>query len=542
MTKRPLLFLLAGSFLLASAWLATTPPGAAPDEPAHYVKAVAVGQGQFLGRPLHNASEATWERSDWYQRIPEASRHKHAPFFRSIGRVFRIPRALAPPRTLGCNAFDPLKSADCLLEESSSDERDEPDGSAVEGQTVREASHFGTYPPLVYVVPGLASRLARDPISALLLGRAASTLIAFAFIAWGAAILWSRWPHMATLLALALILSPMMLFVSATLTTSGIEIAGMLCLTAGLLSLRGSDGSDARPWAAIGVAGSLVALARPAGPVWVVVALGLSVMLCGPRHLIQTLRKMRHARTALGFVSVAVLFGIAWQFLVQPSYEVGVSEAAAYIPQGFQDLGLILRSMVGVFGWMDTVLPVWTYAVWGALVLLLLTRAYEAGTSRDRKVLLISTSGMLFIMVVFTAIIAYPHGFEVQGRWVMPAMVLIPLLAAAVVPRETSTRIVAPRLMILIGVVFGAIHAISIYLAGQRHAVGIGGPSPFIGVSEWRPPGGWTLWLIVALMGAVLVALSFFEGSTSRPSSEMRGRVGSSAAREDVRTGSPKAG
>jgi len=46
--------LVAGFALLALAWVFTNPPGAGPDEAANYIKAVAVGQGDFLGLHPHD--------------------------------------------------------------------------------------------------------------------------------------------------------------------------------------------------------------------------------------------------------------------------------------------------------------------------------------------------------------------------------------------------------------------------------------------------------------------------------------------------------
>src|SRR4051794_37481963 len=45
------LMLVLSYALFLAAWLVTDPPGAPPDEPVHYIKAVAAGHGQLRGDP-----------------------------------------------------------------------------------------------------------------------------------------------------------------------------------------------------------------------------------------------------------------------------------------------------------------------------------------------------------------------------------------------------------------------------------------------------------------------------------------------------------
>jgi len=44
------LLLCAGLVLLALTWVFSDPPGAAPDEPANYIRAVSVGRLEILGQ------------------------------------------------------------------------------------------------------------------------------------------------------------------------------------------------------------------------------------------------------------------------------------------------------------------------------------------------------------------------------------------------------------------------------------------------------------------------------------------------------------
>src|SRR5205807_2020893 len=80
------------------AWVGANPPGSAPDEPAHYVKAIAVAHGQFTGVPVHDLHGS-----------PPIRR----PFLAHVLQTFRLPPRFSADPRWGCNAFTP-GSAACL--------------------------------------------------------------------------------------------------------------------------------------------------------------------------------------------------------------------------------------------------------------------------------------------------------------------------------------------------------------------------------------------------------------------------------------------
>ena len=89
--------LVAGYSLLVLAWVFSNPPGAAPDEPSNYVKAVAVGSGQFLGRPGDYPASAGAAFGLTGPRLARAS---------LTTRWVQIPFRLAP-EGFACDAFLP---------------------------------------------------------------------------------------------------------------------------------------------------------------------------------------------------------------------------------------------------------------------------------------------------------------------------------------------------------------------------------------------------------------------------------------------------
>ena len=59
----PLLLALSVT-LLTIAWIVANPPSAAPDETAHYIKALGAGDGDLVGKPPPHAEKATTVRSE----------------------------------------------------------------------------------------------------------------------------------------------------------------------------------------------------------------------------------------------------------------------------------------------------------------------------------------------------------------------------------------------------------------------------------------------------------------------------------------------
>src|SRR5258708_11118343 len=91
----------AGFLLLALAWVVGNPPGSAPDEPEHYIRALSVGNGQLLG----DTTGAT-------PMGPQDERQ--AAFMHQITRQVRVPPTLAAPATWFCTVIDHSSSARCL--------------------------------------------------------------------------------------------------------------------------------------------------------------------------------------------------------------------------------------------------------------------------------------------------------------------------------------------------------------------------------------------------------------------------------------------
>ena len=130
------------------AWAMANPPFAAPDEPAHYLRAIAVGEGSFGATPIVRTPPGLW--GTW-------------------------PTPLGP----SCNAGKRDVSAECI------------DDYRVLRGPADIATEAGSYPPPAYVLPGLAVRLADDPGTAVRAGRIADAAVTLAFLVLAAALLFT---------------------------------------------------------------------------------------------------------------------------------------------------------------------------------------------------------------------------------------------------------------------------------------------------------------------------------------------------------------
>jgi hypothetical protein len=315
----------AALLLLGTAWLVGNPPGAAPDEPAHYLKALAAGRGDlYLPRrppaPPHAESLSPAER--WHQ---------------TTYRMVRIPEGLAPLH-LACNAFRPEISASCVDEP-------QPPGPTDVGTVV------GPYQPFTYVLPGLLMRLASEPQSATLLGRLGFWLVSAVLLGLAVFLLWSPTDGGWSLLGLLVATTPMVMFMVSVLSANGLEIAAGLCFGAALIRLARNGGQQRWVWAATGASGAALALSRVTGVGWLVLSVLAVAVLVGGRPARHVVRQGgRRAGATAAAIGVSVVASVAWEVAVQPRPPRSVDAAVRGLPKELSELPDVFDQAIGRFG------------------------------------------------------------------------------------------------------------------------------------------------------------------------------------------------
>lgn len=476
--------------LLTAAWLMGNPPSAAPDESANYVKALGAGAGDLAGeappaglraQTLRLQARATVQQGESREMAVKA-----ADWRWRTTRTFEVPADLLSTR-FGCRQHRPEFSWACL-------DLAAPAPVAVP----RQPSYVGSYQPFVYVPSGALARLGDDPQTGMRLGRAGMAAIALALLLLAGSVLWDPRAPGLSLLGLIAAVTPMAIFLSATVSASGPEVAAAICFAAALARLLRSEPQPARAWAALAIAGAVLAVSRQLGPVFLALAVFGAVLALGRGRL---LLRGRAAAISWSVVGLASALGLWWNLAYQPTPAGGAADAVRQLPWAVGELRAILKQEVGVFGALDSPLPAPAYVLWLALLGALLWFALRVSARPARLRLAAIAAGAVAATVVIAAL-HRQTGFVLQGRYVMPLFVLVPIYGGELL-RRGSDRLpaaMASRLVAGTAAAAGAVQVAAWYANGRNVAVGTNGSWLFPFDAQWEPPLGWPLWTAVVLV------------------------------------------
>lgn len=493
--RRLVALLVVGYVLLLFAWAFANPPFAAPDESDHYLRAVGLAGGELLGRPTK--VEPPPQEPPATKRWFADSRHD----FRAVS----VPAGLYASG-LECNALHPEQSSGCLA-------------SAVPTTTeTRQPTLVAHYEPVGYLPAAAFVRLASDAFDAVRAARTGQVVVVAALLALAFAVLAST-SGLVSVIGPILAVTPTAVFIGAMVNPSGLEIASAIAFFAALLRLTRSD-PPTWAWGAAAAAGATLALSRSPGPAWVVLQIALVALLAGRSQAIATLRRGGRAALAAGaVVAGAVCLSLLWSAVYGPRAGVGLTTWIHRLKPAVGVLPFRLTEEVGRFGWLDTPLPTLAVMAWQALVVGVLAVALVVGRPRERLAVLAAAAAGLAVPVIFSA---WFSGLtvigEAQGRHLLPAAVVVPLLAGEVLHRNRRKldELGALGLLVVVPILVAAIQLVAWYWSGHRQAVGGGGPAFYFSRAEWSPPLGWWPWAAVAATGAGLLALAAFVGGPER--------------------------
>jgi hypothetical protein len=456
-----------GLALLLAAWVVATQPFGAPDEASHYLRALNIANGHLLGSKIP------------YPNVPLTPAQQ--AFVNHDTRAVEVPARLSPPDVACING--------------------KPD---ITGRCV-EASPTGDYYPPAYLLPAVALKVASNADTGLWLSRFLSAASCFAFIALAIALLWSGsgW----SLLGLLLALTPMTLFVSSILNPSGLETTASIALAAaGLRIARAPALARAWVWVALALSGAVTVLSFQAGPAFLVADLAAAGALIGAAGAGEL---RRQSRRQLGLAGLTIMTALVLWFVYASvsgasHSHFGVTPLLHSLRVGVEQLHIALRDAVGNFGSLTVELPTIAQWIWWLLVLALVAAAVWLGNRRERVVMaLVLLLALAFPVLSFAWNYRY-SGFGIQGRQVLPVLVLIPLLAGELVNRHRAC--LAGRHAG--GVLGAAIAAIALFQAyawwyDARAVAGAPGTLRFYAHAIWSPPLGWLPWIAVAALGTL---------------------------------------
>jgi len=488
-------------FLMIEGWSLASPPFGGPDEPNHVARAVALVHGELTGKTLGFGIITT-----------------------SVPRVYTV-----TPNCRHCYLFTPSGDAmwPCFAFW---------DNIPASCQQLRQGAgpvttETNDYPPLYYAIVGVPS-LVVTSTTGLYLIRLLSGLVSSIFIALAIMTVFAWSKSRLLFLGVLLAVTPMTLFMASVVNPSGLEISTGFCLwCSGLvLTLENADAPPAGLVAVMTASAAALLLIRPVSALWVALTLGILILLAGPRVIIGLLRQKIIRRGAL-FVVVAGLLAFGWAFHFAA---VGSAPAGQQLLPGttnvqiivklFGETGGWLKQMVGIFGWLDTSAPLYTYVVWGIAVGLVLLVALAVSRLRQSAALVLLIALVIVVPVMFGYGEARNVGIDFwESRYILPLAVGIPLVATVLVDRSGVVGRLHARLTVLVCCAIGSANFLAFAEALRRNTVGVSGPIDYLNGS-WSPPFGSPAVTLFYLVTTVLFV--WFLGRLSVIAGRNQGPIG----------------
>ncbi|NTW40858.1 MAG: DUF2142 domain-containing protein [Cellulomonadaceae bacterium] len=450
------------AFVLLSAlmglWAVANPPMASPDEPAHVIKAAAVVRGQLTGVPDPGGpGSATVE-------VPALYAY-----------------SLSVP---SCYVLQTNVTAECI-----------PDAPADLEAPTRAATWVVRNNPLYYAIVGLPTLLPASHFSFYLM-RLVSALLTASVLAWAfrgfSEIKGRRFVGLGLLAAT----TPMVLFLGSTVNSSALEISAALALwTSLLVVLRAPDPARLTGrMAGIAVLAVLLANSRGLAPVFLGVIVITAVAVSPWHSFVAVVRDRRSwpwlAVAAMGFFASLAWIGLAGTLESGGNSGPGVSFAAGLKASVAQTPSYI-TGMLGHFGWLDTALPQWLY-LWLAVAIGVtpVIAVLVAQTRKDQLAVLGVGALALALPVLIQAWQAKNVGVIWQGRYSMPLMVGLPVVAGFVLrsgaPRVSDLR--ARPLFLTTASLLAIGHVAAFWVNLHRYVRGTAAPWFGSAATDWAPP------------------------------------------------------
>jgi len=459
-------------FIVMAAWSVSMPLYSGPDEASHVIHAAALDRGQIIGTPVAGHENP-------YTVVTVPGTFGHGSYL------------------MRCYKFRSTVPASCS------------EATKLSAEPIRASTYTGRYPPLYYAVvglPTLASTSQWVVIWMRLLGALmCSALLGLALMA---ITVWSR----ARILPAGFLcaLTPAAIYMGAMVNPNGLEIAAAICFwSAGIiLALEHADDPPHGLVVVAAVSGCVLTLCRGLSPLWTILALAAFVLLMGRRRAWTLLKDRRDVQWSAAALLVSGIVATMWILLAHTLWAVpvGKPDSLAQTPelhivsQALKQTKTWLREMVGVMGWLDTRLPIWTYVAWGLASLALIVVGVWLGRLRASIVLALIGLVALFGPVVLELNDARTVNLIWEGRYSLPLAVGVPLLAAASVGARAIYQRLQLNLARVVLVLLGVGGVLGYLQTLRRYAVGAGGPVDFLHGS-WQPIEGNAvaiLWYVAA--------------------------------------------
>jgi hypothetical protein len=450
------------------------------------IRAASVARGELVGDKEDGLPE--------YDRVVTVPQHLVKP---GDNAFYPEPDLFVP-----CYAYQPDQSASCF-------------GSlpAASG-SVRAPTSVGLDLPVFYAVVGLPS-LVTSTSSGVYLMRIVSALICAALLASALMSLRSVVPGWLAASGLGFALTPMTAFLAGTVNPNGLEICAAIGAWASgaVLAHNASTRVDPLLVRRTAIAMAVLVLMRGLSPLWLGI-IGVTCLALASRAGLRNLAASASVRRWGVLVIGASLFTVAWVLIVRPldnlyrhGPDPGPVGVSTLFRRSFATSFDQYRTMIGKVGWLDTSVPVLTYALWtvvlGALVVLAIAFA-----SRRHAAIVVALAGLSIIVPVLIDVSqARKIGLGWQGRWTLPLAVGVPIVAALALAWSARRKVLErPWVPVVLAACFVVGQFAAFAQTLRRYTVGAHGPLDFWLHPSWSPPV--PTWLLLGAALVVLVALA----------------------------------
>jgi hypothetical protein len=460
-----------GLTLLMTAWVMATQPFAAPDEASHYLRALSIANERLVGPKVP------------YVPVPAGLTPTQLSWADDGSRAVWVPARLSPPDVVCMIGRPDIGLPGCV-----------------------EATETGDYQPLAYLLPAVALTVSHDATTGLWLSRMASAIPCLVFILLAVVMLFdgSVW----SLLGLWGAMSPMVLFVCSIVNPNGLELASCLAFAASVLRItRAPADAPVLAWWVFALSGATAILAWQLGPVFVLGDLTLGGALLGREGLRQLRQSQRrhHRFSTLALVTAAILYLVYGVASGASHAQFGISPIRLSLHEGLLQLAPVLRDSVGTFGALTIPLPATAYRIWWLFDIAIVAGAMWVGGGRRLRLLAVVVVLCLASPVLFYAWAYRFTGFGLQGRYLLPVMVLIPLLAGEIINRRVQMLALSRLWQSIPGAAAALVAVFQAYAwwFNARANAGALGIIRFFNDAGWSPPLGWWPWIALAGVGTV---------------------------------------
>ena len=357
--------------------------------------------------------------------------------------------------------------------------------------------------------------------------RLVGALLDSALVALGLFLLARYHPRRRIFLGAMVALTPMVLFISAVVSSSGMETAaGFAAWCSGLCVIeRPVIPGVLAAWTSV----SFVALilSRPLSPVNAFLIVAVLATLLGWRRSRALIREPSLRPIWIPALAATLAAGAFLIVVGSPSL-IGVAEKPSLSLIESVRLTLRLTSnrlhqCVGDFGWSHKLpAPRWVVALWTSVLVGLLACAV-ALSRRCRRALPLLVLAILAMPVIFESSRIDTVGTYWQGRYWLPLAVGLPLVASSLEPGWVVERarsilvLVTPTLrqagFVTVGVLL-VVAQVATFLTALHHYEQLAAKAG--STVKWTPPGGTTLVVSLFIAGQILL-LSFLTRKLPRP-------------------------